>query len=80
MDMWPGLMIHIVGRSGCTMGSRQAGGGCVMLWAMFCRETLGPAIYVDVRLGTLHGSAIPRWQRPLSRIMPPPPCKVLGMI
>ncbi|KAK3544698.1 hypothetical protein QTP86_026097, partial [Hemibagrus guttatus] len=35
---------------GCTMGRRQAGGGSVMLWAMFCWETLGPAIYVDVTL------------------------------
>ncbi len=25
---------------GCTMGRRQAGGGSVMLWAMFCWETL----------------------------------------
>ena len=35
---------------GCTMGRRQAGGGSVMLWAMFCWETLGPAIHVDVTL------------------------------
>ncbi|KAK3564923.1 hypothetical protein QTP86_031044 [Hemibagrus guttatus] len=26
------------------------GGGSVMLWAMFCWETLGPAIHVDVTL------------------------------
>ena len=32
---------------GCTMGRRQAGGGSVMFWAMFCWETLGPAIHVD---------------------------------
>ncbi|ROL55318.1 Transposable element Tc1 transposase [Anabarilius grahami] len=32
---------------GCTMGRRQAGGGSVMLWPMFCWETLGPAIHVD---------------------------------
>ncbi|KAK3557200.1 hypothetical protein QTP70_026141, partial [Hemibagrus guttatus] len=31
----------------CTMGRRQAGGGSVMLWAMFCWETLGSAIHVD---------------------------------
>ncbi|KAK3573262.1 hypothetical protein QTP86_019240, partial [Hemibagrus guttatus] len=31
---------------GCTMGRRQAGGGSVMLWAMFCWKTLGPAIHV----------------------------------
>uniref|UniRef100_A0AAY5KZE1 Tc1-like transposase DDE domain-containing protein n=1 Tax=Esox lucius TaxID=8010 RepID=A0AAY5KZE1_ESOLU len=35
---------------GCTMGSRQASRGSVMLWAMFCWETLGPAIHVDVTL------------------------------
>jgi len=32
------------------MGRRQAGRGSVMLWAMFCWETLGPAINVDVTL------------------------------
>ena len=35
---------------GCTVGRRQAGGGSVMLWAMFCWKTLGPAIHVDVNL------------------------------
>ena len=35
---------------GCTVGRRQAGGGSVMLWAMFCWETLGLAIHVDVNL------------------------------
>ena len=35
---------------GCTMGRRQASGGSVMLWAMFCWETLGPGIHVDVTL------------------------------
>ncbi|KAK3528244.1 hypothetical protein QTP86_027960, partial [Hemibagrus guttatus] len=35
---------------GCTMGRRRAGGGSVMLWAMFCWETLGPAIHVDITL------------------------------
>ena len=56
---------------GCTVGRRQAGGGSVMLWAMFCWETLGPAIHVDVNLtchlpkhrcrpGTpIHGNGIP---------------------
>ena len=34
----------------CTMGRRQASGGSVMLWAMCCWETLGPAIYNDVNL------------------------------
>ncbi|ROL49569.1 hypothetical protein DPX16_15895 [Anabarilius grahami] len=61
---WPGLMVlhHMDGRvhvrrlpgkhmaPGCTMGRRQAGGGSVMLWAMFCWETLGPATHVDVTL------------------------------
>ena len=35
---------------GCTVGRRQAGGGSVMLWEMFCLETLGPAIHVDINL------------------------------
>ena len=35
---------------GCTVGIRQAGGGSVMLWAMFCWETLGPAIHMDINL------------------------------
>ncbi|KAK3559176.1 hypothetical protein QTP86_005072 [Hemibagrus guttatus] len=34
---------------GCTIGRRQACDGSVMLWAMFCWETLGP-IHVDVTL------------------------------
>ena len=40
---------------GCTMGRRQAGGGSVMLWAIFCWETLGPAIHVDVTHLPKHG-------------------------
>ncbi|KAF7659717.1 hypothetical protein LDENG_00294150 [Lucifuga dentata] len=32
------------------MGIRQAGGGSVMIWAMFCWETLCPGIHVDVTL------------------------------
>ena len=32
------------------MERRQVGGGSAMLWAMFCQETLGPAIHVDVTL------------------------------
>ena len=32
------------------MGRRQAGGGSLMLWAMFYWETSGPAIHVDVTL------------------------------
>ena len=35
---------------GRTMGRKQAGGGSVMLWAMFCCETLGPGINVNVTL------------------------------
>ena len=34
---------------GCTVG-RQSGGRSVLPWAMFCWETLGPAIHVDVNL------------------------------
>ena len=44
---------HLAGENmapGCTMGRRQASGGRVMLWAMFCWETLGPAIHVDATL------------------------------
>ena len=35
---------------GYTLGRRKASGGSVMLWAMFCGETLGPGIHVDVTL------------------------------
>ena len=35
---------------GCAVGRRQAGGGSVMPWAMFCWETLGLSIHVDVNL------------------------------
>ena len=35
---------------GCTMGRRQAGGGSLILWALFCWETLDPAIHVAVTL------------------------------
>lgn len=34
----------------CTMGGKHAGGGSVILWAVFCWEALGPALHVDVRL------------------------------
>ena len=34
----------------CTVRRRQVGGESVMLWAMFCWETLGLAIHVDVNL------------------------------
>ncbi|MCI4385481.1 hypothetical protein PGIGA_G00050990 [Pangasianodon gigas] len=57
---------------GCTMGRRQAGGGSVMLYAMFCWETSGPGLHVDVtltrttyqnivadRVTPLHGNGIP---------------------
>ncbi|MCJ8748985.1 hypothetical protein PDJAM_G00170790 [Pangasius djambal] len=33
---------------GCTMGRRRAGGGSVMVWAMFFWETSGPGVHVDV--------------------------------
>lgn len=35
---------------GCTMGRGPVGGGCLMLWAMFFLETVGPAFHVDVIL------------------------------
>ncbi|KAK3512117.1 hypothetical protein QTP70_031236, partial [Hemibagrus guttatus] len=35
---------------GCTMEGRQTSRGRVMLWAMFCWETLGPGINVNVIL------------------------------
>ncbi|KAK3547699.1 hypothetical protein QTP86_027744, partial [Hemibagrus guttatus] len=47
--VWMGACASLMA-PGCTMGRRQAGGGSVMLWAMFCWETLGPAIHVDVTL------------------------------
>jgi len=49
-----GLCVHCLtgGSDGTsvTVGQRQAGGGGVMLWAMFCWETLHPAIHVEVNL------------------------------
>lgn len=36
--------------AGCTRESGEAGGGSVALWAVFCWETLGPCIPVDVTL------------------------------
>ncbi|KAK3532871.1 hypothetical protein QTP70_001156 [Hemibagrus guttatus] len=33
---------------GRTMGRSRAGGGSVLLWSMFCWETLGPTVHVDV--------------------------------
>lgn len=43
-----GCREHLV--SGCTMESRRAGRGRVIIWAMLCWETFGPAIHVDVML------------------------------
>lgn len=31
---------------GCIMGGRQASGGSVIFWAMFCRENLGSDIQI----------------------------------
>ena len=60
---------HIV--PGCTMGRRQAGGGSVMLWAMFCWETLGPAIHVDVTLTrTTHLSIVADHVHPFMEMVP----------
>ena len=45
--------------SGCTMVGRQTGAGSVMLWAMLCWGTLGPAIHMDVTLtGTTYLSIV----------------------
>uniref|UniRef100_A0A8C4Q1N8 Transposable element Tc1 transposase n=1 Tax=Eptatretus burgeri TaxID=7764 RepID=A0A8C4Q1N8_EPTBU len=50
------LLDHVDGRvrvcrlPGEVMARGCTGGGSVMLWAMFCWETLGPAIHVDVNL------------------------------
>lgn len=44
---------HLLGEHlgpGCTMGQREATGGSVMLWAMFCWESLGLALHVDATL------------------------------
>ncbi len=57
----PGLMNHIFKSYAihlpreetaavCTIGTRPEGKGSVMLWAIFCWETLGPCIHVDVTL------------------------------
>uniref|UniRef100_A0A8P4K6M0 Transposable element Tc1 transposase n=1 Tax=Dicentrarchus labrax TaxID=13489 RepID=A0A8P4K6M0_DICLA len=43
---------------GCTMGRIQAGKNSVMLWAMFCWETLGPAIHVDALTCTTYLSTV----------------------
>lgn len=34
----------------CTMGRKQAGGGTLMLWAMFYLENMGHAIHGNVNL------------------------------
>ncbi len=59
---WPGLMNHvffyITWMDGCvcfaylgnTWHQDAIWEGSVMLWAMFCKETLGPAIHVNVTL------------------------------
>ncbi|KAF4074580.1 hypothetical protein AMELA_G00241010 [Ameiurus melas] len=38
----------------CDIGRRQAGGGGVMFWAMFCWECLGPGIHVACYFDTYH--------------------------
>lgn len=51
-DVWGHVRLllgeHMAPR--CTMGRRQIDRGRVMLWEMFCLETLGPATHVDVTL------------------------------
>ena len=50
------------------MGRRQADRGSVILWAMFCWETLGPGFHVDVTLtcttclNILQTKYTPSWQ------------------
>ncbi|KAF7668605.1 hypothetical protein LDENG_00001170 [Lucifuga dentata] len=69
---------------GCTMGRKQASGGSEMIWVMFCWETLGPAVDVDVPLtcttylNIAADQVQPSWQQyslmavvSFSRIMPP---------
>lgn len=34
----------------CTSGKKWAGSGSVMVYPMFCCETLGPALHLDVTL------------------------------
>lgn len=50
---WP-VLVHSLGEKlmvpGCAIGRMQAGGGCLMLWAMFCWATLGPGNHLDVTL------------------------------
>ena len=52
VDGWVGVH-HLPGKEmapGCIMGRRQAGRGSIMLWVIFCWETLDPGIHVDVTL------------------------------
>ncbi|MCJ8732479.1 hypothetical protein PDJAM_G00211810 [Pangasius djambal] len=54
---------------GCTMGSRQAVGGSVMRWVIFCLETFGHGIHVDVTLtcttylNIVEDQYTPSWQQ-----------------
>lgn len=48
----------------CTMRRRQAGRDSVMLWAMFCLETVDPVIHADVSLThTTYLNIFVSWQQ-----------------
>ena len=58
-----------------TMGRRQAGGGSVMVWAVFCWETFGPAIHVDVTLTcTTYLSIVADHEHPFMEMVFPDGC------
>jgi len=73
-------LVHYTGEHmapGCTIGRRQAGGGSVMLWAMFCWETMGPAIHVDVTLTrTTYLSIVADYVHPFMETLFPGSCGV----
>lgn len=49
-DGWPGACVLLEMARGCSVGRRNISESSVMLWAMFCWETLDPGIHVDVTL------------------------------
>ena len=72
---WPGacasLTWGIHGTRSCTIGRRQAGRSSVMLWPMFCWETSGPAIHVDV---TTYQSILADHEHPFMETVFPDGC------
>lgn len=50
LDLPTPVLHHVDGRMLMRTLPGEVGGGSVMLWAIFCFETLGPAIHVNVTL------------------------------